>query len=54
LMGALSENGLYVFNGLGSRGVLLAPYLSECLSKFFDGDETAIPAEASINRFIKR
>ncbi len=54
LIGALNESGLYVFNGLGSRGVLLVPYLAECMLRFLKGDEEAIPIEARLQRFKKK
>ncbi len=44
------QSGAYVFNGLGSRGVLMAPYLSKCLAAEILGDET-IPEEARLRRF---
>lgn len=50
LMGELSNPGLHVFNGLGSRGVMLAPYLADCMTRFLLGDENAIPAEARVER----
>lgn len=50
LMGALSEPGLYVFNGLGSRGVLLVPYLAGCMCSYLLGDMEAIPEEGRLQR----
>ncbi|MHB1279011.1 MAG: NAD(P)/FAD-dependent oxidoreductase [Bacteroidia bacterium] len=50
LMGALSEPGLFVFNGLGSRGVLLVPYLAACMCRYLLGDEEAIPEEGRLQR----
>ena len=43
-------NNMYILNGLGTRGVLLAPYLSKCLieSIYF---KTLINSEVNINRF---
>ena len=41
---------LFVFNGLGSRGILQSPYLSkELIDLMFEGKE--IMPEISINRF---
>ncbi|MBI1221247.1 MAG: FAD-dependent oxidoreductase [Bacteroidetes bacterium] len=51
LMGALAEEGLFAFNGLGSRGVLLVPYLAFCMLEFLNGKKTAIPDEARLQRF---
>lgn len=53
VVGALKEPGLFVFNGLGSRGVLLAPYLADRLVRFMEGDVNAIPEEAQVLRFQK-
>ncbi|MGB1033127.1 MAG: NAD(P)/FAD-dependent oxidoreductase, partial [Flavobacteriales bacterium] len=39
LVGSLDESqGLYIFNGLGTRGVLIGPYCAEELMKCLDGD----------------
>lgn len=39
LIGALdSENGVFIFNGLGTRGVLIGPYCAEELMKFLNGE----------------
>lgn len=54
LMGALSEPGLFVFNGLGSRGVLLVPYLAACMCRYLLGDEEAIPEEGRLNRLKQK
>lgn len=52
LLGSISEGSpYYFFNGLGTRGVLLAPYLSKCL---FQNIEEGLPLdrEMDIRRFI--
>jgi len=54
LMGALNELGLFVFNGMGSRGVILVPYLAECMIRCLQGDQEAIPFEARLQRFKKK
>lgn len=54
LMGALDAPGLYVFNGMGSRGVILVPYLAECMLRYLNGDESAIPEEGRLQRFKKK
>jgi len=46
------ENGLYLFNGLGTKGVLLAPYLSDHFVKWFL-DENELSSEVDIARFQK-
>ncbi|MDX5320277.1 MAG: FAD-binding oxidoreductase [Bacteroidota bacterium] len=53
LIGSLSEPGLYVFNGLGSRGVLLVPYLAECMCRYLEGEDAALPSEARLERLRK-
>jgi|GEM_PF-946721 len=54
LLGELSEPDLYVFNGMGSRGVLLVPHLAECMIRYVQGDLDAIPHEARLQRFKKK
>ena len=52
LLGSLSGTDFHVFNGMGSRAVLMAPYLSELLvESLTQGSD--IPHEYSIGRFIK-
>ncbi len=41
---------LIIFNGLGTKGVSLAPYFSGLLSAWLDGS-TEIPSEVNIERF---
>lgn len=43
--------GLYIFNGLGSRGFLLAPFLAECMSRHILKGE-ALPPESEFQRFF--
>ena len=40
---------LYILNGLGTRGILLAPYMSQCLINNIYKD-IPIPNEININR----
>ena len=44
---------LYCSNGFGSRGILIAPMISEELVDFIEKDE-ALPAEVDIARFTKK
>ena len=44
------HNNLYVFNGLGTRGVLMAPLLSSWLYEFIDFKKE-LPDAVAINRF---
>ena len=45
-----SQKGLFIFNGLGSRGVLMTPYLSRCMIDLMEKD-IPLPREADIVRF---
>lgn len=45
-------SNLYIFNGLGTKGVMLSPYLSEIMVNYLIKSEN-IPDEFNINRFIK-
>jgi len=52
LLGSLEENpNLIFFNGLGSRGFLMAPLLSEILLKYLEDNEP-IPFEMDIKRML--
>ena len=44
------HSNLYAFNGLGTRGVLMAPLLSQWLFDFIEKDKQ-IPNEVVIDRF---
>ncbi len=44
------EPNMYIFNGLGTKGVLVAPYFSKIMADFILND-TAIDKEISTNRF---
>jgi glycine/D-amino acid oxidase-like deaminating enzyme len=46
------HKNMYIFNGMGSRGVLMAPYLSKCFVGSLIG-KGAIPEEANSKRFDK-
>lgn len=51
LMGPLAQNKTSVFyNGLGTRGILMAPRLAELLYNFCENG-VALPSEVNINRF---
>ena len=52
ILGALSpQDNLYVFNGLNSRGLLMAPLLGQWLANYIL-DDTELPKEVSISRFF--
>ncbi len=52
LLGSLAENpNLVFFNGLGSRGFLMAPLLSEILLNFLE-DKESLPQEMDIQRMV--
>jgi len=42
---------VHIFNGMGSRGVLMAPYLSKVFIDYLGG-KTELPKEADIKRFF--
>ena len=45
---------LFLFNGLGTKGVLQAPYFSSLLADMIVGKEVDIPKEANVDRFYKK
>ena len=47
------HNHLYILNGLGTRGVLFAPYLSDKLFQFIE-NKTELDNEISIERIYKK
>lgn len=52
LMGSISDGSpFYFFNGLGTRGLLLAPYLSKCLIESIE-DGIPLDKEMDIRRFL--
>lgn len=54
LVGVHPKQGhLYVLNGFGSRGVLIAPTVSKQLFRYIEQGE-ALPPEIDIHRFMKR
>ncbi|MDC8003085.1 FAD-dependent oxidoreductase [Aureisphaera galaxeae] len=50
LLGSVSNNRIYFFNGLGTRGLLMAPLLSQMLWNHIE-NELPLPAEVDIRRF---
>jgi glycine oxidase len=42
---------VFVFNGLGTKGVMLAPYFSRLLGAFLEGDHGLLLDEITVNRF---
>ena len=52
LVGSHSEHkNLYVLNGLGTRGVMIAPYVADQLFKYIEKEEV-LDSEIDIHRFI--
>lgn len=47
----LKHKNLYVLSGLGTRGVMIAPYVADQLFKFIENDEPLDP-EIDITRFL--
>lgn len=48
-----AEKNIYILNGMGTRGVLFAPYLSEKLFQYIEND-VELDNEISINRIYKK
>lgn len=47
-----TEKGIHIFNGLGTRGVVLAPYLSRIMADFLN-ENKALPEDVDIRRHTK-
>jgi len=43
-----------IFNGLGTRGVLLAPLIAKEMAEYCVGERNELPIDYSVNRFNKR
>jgi len=55
VIGLLPDNPqIGIFNGLGSKGVLLGPYFAKQLAVFLIGNSSTIHPEVDINRYFKR
>ena len=55
VIGLLPDNPqIGIFNGLGSKGVLLGPYLAKQFVGFLTGNSIHIHPEANINRYFRR
>jgi len=55
VIGLLPDNQqIGIFNGLGSKGVLLGPYFAKQFASFLTGNSTYIHPEADIKRYFKR
>ena len=50
LLGSINESGIYFLNGLGTRGLLMAPLLSHWLYQLIENN-TPLPPEVDIKRF---
>ena len=44
-------NNLYVFNGLGTKGAMLAPYFAGEMCNFLNDSDYVLPDEINLNRF---
>ena len=51
ILGSVDDNDIYFLNGLGTRGLLMAPLLSQWLINHVELDE-ALPKEVNIKRFM--
>lgn len=47
-----SQKNLYIFAGMGSKGLLYSSYLAEMLAHHLTDPSTSLPVEVSVNRFI--
>ncbi|WP_318348728.1 NAD(P)/FAD-dependent oxidoreductase [Aquipluma nitroreducens] len=55
VIGLLPENPqIGIFNGLGSKGVLLGPYFAKQFANYLVGNSNYIHPEANIERYFKR
>ena len=45
-----NHNRMYVLNGLGTRGVMIAPYVADKLFRFIENNET-LDTDIDVNRF---
>jgi glycine oxidase len=45
---------LVVFNGLGTKGVLQAPFCAKVLREWLDGRRASLPADIALERFLKK
>ena len=43
---------LYVFNGLGTKGVMLAPKFAEIMANYLIEESSELPAEIDVKRFL--
>jgi glycine/D-amino acid oxidase-like deaminating enzyme len=50
VLGSIKDNGMFFFNGLGTRGLLMAPLLSQWLLDHIE-NKVALPSEVHIRRF---
>ncbi len=51
LLGKIEESPVYFFNGLGTRGLLMAPLLSEWLFQYME-DGISLPEGVDIRRYV--
>jgi len=55
VIGLLQDNPqIGIFNGLGSKGVLLGPYFAKQFASFLIGNSSTLHPEVDINRYFKR
>ncbi|NND16734.1 MAG: FAD-binding oxidoreductase [Eudoraea sp.] len=50
VLGSIEDNGMFFFNGLGTRGLLMAPLLSQLLIDHIENN-AELPSEIHIKRF---
>ncbi|MFV0592253.1 MAG: NAD(P)/FAD-dependent oxidoreductase [Draconibacterium sp.] len=47
-----AHKNVFVFNGLGTKGVMLAPWFAREMAGFLEGETKILPPEVDINRFV--
>lgn len=53
VLGRLPDNpDIFVFNGLGTKGVMLAPYFARVMGDFLAGTISTLPDEVNLLRFL--
>ncbi len=48
-----NHHNVHIFNGLGAKGVMLAPYLASKMIRFLTDENFNLPAEMNVSRFYK-
>ncbi|MCK3684772.1 FAD-binding oxidoreductase [Maribellus sp. YY47] len=46
------HKNVFSFNGLGTKGVMLAPWFARLMADYLQGKSNTLPAEVDLNRFV--